>query len=349
MNCPKCGNEAQEDAVFCDQCGTPLEQPAIDASSAPPVEAPVEQTEIAPVVEPVVELVVEPIEPTAQGLVCPGCGASTTPGEMFCSECGGPLEAPAPDPLAAVVTPPESTVDQESEMPSAKPVCPACGAAVVGDDPYCYACGADLSQPSQPVAVVTAPEPVAAVTESPAPSLAAETAGAASQTTLTECPACGASVTPGDAFCEFCGAALVTPAAIPASVADAPAAPATIVAPAASPAPTVAAPGPRLVVSASGIELPLPQGSGIIVGREDPVNGIYPDIDLTPYGAEEGGVSRRHFRITLVGTDYSIEDLNSTNSTMVNRQRLEPGTPVPLKDGDEIRAGRIRLTLKVGA
>jgi len=63
----------------------------------------------------------------------------------------------------------------------------------------------------------------------------------------------------------------------------------------------------------------------------------------------EGGVSRRHFKITHVGGQYMIEDLNSTNYTMVNRQRVQPGQAVPLADGDEVRAGRVRLIFKVRA
>ena len=102
----------------------------------------------------------------------------------------------------------------------------------------------------------------------------------------------------------------------------------------------------RLVVSTSGVEIPLPAGQQVIVGREDPYTGIYPDVDLSPHGAEEGGVSRRHFRLALSGGRYTIEDLNSTNMTYVNRQQLQPGSPVALNDGDEIRAGRVRLTFR---
>jgi pSer/pThr/pTyr-binding forkhead associated (FHA) protein len=36
-----------------------------------------------------------------------------------------------------------------------------------------------------------------------------------------------------------------------------------------------------------------------------------------------------------------IEDQNSTNFTFVNRQKLAPKTPTPVKDGDEIRLGRV--------
>jgi len=85
-----------------------------------------------------------------------------------------------------------------------------------------------------------------------------------------------------------------------------------------------------------------------LVGREDPLSNTFPDVDLTPHGGEEGGVSRRHFKITLGEGQYAIQDLNSTNSTWLNRTRLQPGLPVVLRDGDEIRAGRVRLVFRAG-
>jgi len=66
-------------------------------------------------------------------------------------------------------------------------------------------------------------------------------------------------------------------------------------------------------------------------------------IDLTPHGGEVGGVSRRHARLMLRNGQWLIEDLNSTNFTFVNNQRLAPGAPLALKDGDQIRMGRVVL------
>ena len=105
----------------------------------------------------------------------------------------------------------------------------------------------------------------------------------------------------------------------------------------------------RLVLPDSSVEFPVQGGVETLVGREDPYNSIFPEVDLAPYGAEEAGVSRRHFRIAATGTQYTIEDLNSTNFTLLNRSRLEPGKKAPLKDGDEIRAGRLRLIFRAGS
>jgi pSer/pThr/pTyr-binding forkhead associated (FHA) protein len=100
----------------------------------------------------------------------------------------------------------------------------------------------------------------------------------------------------------------------------------------------------RLVVQGSNTSLPFPPGkTEVIIGREDPVSGVFPEIDLTDYGADESGVSRQHARVFLQGNQTLIEDLNSTNFTYVNQQKLTPGQPHPLSNGDEVRFGRMKL------
>jgi pSer/pThr/pTyr-binding forkhead associated (FHA) protein len=141
-------------------------------------------------------------------------------------------------------------------------------------------------------------------------------------------------VVPEDKFCSNCGAALKP---VPA--------PAPVVAAAPAPLPSV---GVRLVVVASGAEIPLPAKQEILIGREDPVSGIYPEVDLTPHGGDEGGVSRRHARLIVEAGQYYVEDLDSTNFTFVNKQKLAPRTRTLVKDSDEIRCGRVAMTLKTG-
>jgi pSer/pThr/pTyr-binding forkhead associated (FHA) protein len=111
-------------------------------------------------------------------------------------------------------------------------------------------------------------------------------------------------------------------------------------------APAPVAAGPRLVLVDSGAEIPLPAGEEILVGREDPVSGVYPDIDLTPHGGEQAGVSRKHARFIVEGGSYFIEDLDSTNFTFLNKQKLAAKARQPVGDGDEIRFGRIAVVLK---
>ena len=102
----------------------------------------------------------------------------------------------------------------------------------------------------------------------------------------------------------------------------------------------------RLIVEADNQEFDLSGKDMITVGREDIVSSIYPDVDLTPHGGEEGGVSRLHARIYVENGQYLLEDENSTNFTFLNRQKLAGKTPTPLHDNDEVRLGRVLLRFK---
>ena len=135
----------------------------------------------------------------------------------------------------------------------------------------------------------------------------------------------------GSAFCDECGEPLS--AAAPMS---APAAGGAISVP-----PTATADHPKLIVESDSAVFDLTGKTEVMIGREDPISNIYPDVDLTPHGGEEGGVSRLHAKLLISGGQYLVEDQNSTNFTYVNRQRLQPKTPTPIKDGDELKLGRV--------
>jgi pSer/pThr/pTyr-binding forkhead associated (FHA) protein len=100
------------------------------------------------------------------------------------------------------------------------------------------------------------------------------------------------------------------------------------------------------VIKESGANLPLPRGKEIIVGRTDPIDGIFPDIDLTAHDPMTG-VSRRHAAIHEQGGQWFIRDLNSTNYTVVNRQRVAVGQDFLIEPGDEIRFGRVVAVFQV--
>lgn len=102
----------------------------------------------------------------------------------------------------------------------------------------------------------------------------------------------------------------------------------------------------RLVVISTGAELSLPEQEEITVGREDPSSGIFPDVDLTPFGGEEGGVSRRHARLLHVSGDYYVEDLQSTNYTKLDGQRLPAHVRERLEDGARLDFGRIAMIFR---
>ncbi len=86
----------------------------------------------------------------------------------------------------------------------------------------------------------------------------------------------------------------------------------------------------------------------VTIGRSDPVANFYPELDLTPYGGQDRGVSRRHATIVQDNEHKAlyIEDLNSTNGTRINGFGLEPNRRYRLRDGDEVELGRVRMVLR---
>ena len=85
----------------------------------------------------------------------------------------------------------------------------------------------------------------------------------------------------------------------------------------------------------------------ILVGRLDAAHGIFPELDMTTDGGLEQGVSRRHARIyTREGTCF-VEDLDSTNGTFLNEERITPYLPYAFRDGDLLMFGTMRLKVHI--
>ena len=94
----------------------------------------------------------------------------------------------------------------------------------------------------------------------------------------------------------------------------------------------------------------LEAGTSALIGRQvedGPVRGA-----LVTVPVDDARVSRRHARVSAVGTGWILEDLGSTNGTRVQR-----GTALPvavegafaLHDGDVVLVGPARLTFSTGA
>jgi hypothetical protein len=179
--------------------------------------------------------------------------------------------------------------------------CTECGHENMDGLEYCDACGAKL-----PAAAVAEPA-IASVSESePTPVEESE-------------PVVSGEASPAE----------VPPAAVPVSAPP-------------PPVPASAAPqNAKLSIVRGGTvgkEFPL-QGGDNLVGRWDPDSGAFPEVDLET-DDPEARISRKHALI-CVGEQVTIEDIGSLNGTFVNRgRRLEPGSPVVLKDGDEIIIGK---------
>ena len=97
------------------------------------------------------------------------------------------------------------------------------------------------------------------------------------------------------------------------------------------------------LISDAGRRVDVPAQDVVIVGREDVRSGIRPDVDLTLDGASAAGISRRHCRLLHQPEGWYVEDLMSTNYTVLNGTPLRAHVPVRVIHGDELRLGKLRL------
>ncbi len=80
-----------------------------------------------------------------------------------------------------------------------------------------------------------------------------------------------------------------------------------------------------------------------LIGRQDPVTGITPDIDLTGEDVKRS-VSRRHAKLIYSnGTFYLAEEVGTLNGTYINGKRIPTGILTPMKSGVQVGFGMLRL------
>lgn len=163
---------------------------------------------------------------------------------------------------------------------------------------------------------------------------------------MIECPSCGRKHRPGTLFCSECGVYLPTGGPLrtePLPEEELPVSRANPwISEQVEEAEALAVPM-RLKVLSTSRQIQLPSTPEVHIGRLDAAHGIFPDLDLTPDGGLESGVSRRHCKIHQRGATYLVEDVGSANGTFLNDQRLTPYLPHVLKDGDELQLGSIKL------
>ncbi len=97
----------------------------------------------------------------------------------------------------------------------------------------------------------------------------------------------------------------------------------------------------RLVVISSGQVIPL-TGDVMVVGRQDPILGIFPDVTLA-----DKTVGRRHAHLRNQHGTFTVEDLNALNKTRLNGVTLTPHEERVLKDGDILRFGSVEVRFEL--
>jgi pSer/pThr/pTyr-binding forkhead associated (FHA) protein len=178
---------------------------------------------------------------------------------------------------------------------------------------------------------------------------------------MMNCPECGAEHYPGALFCDMCGAAVHPAAQAHVAAAKRAAERPSQVRPATAteqrttetrPAePSV----PRRETSAPALNAHLPhhntsltlRGALIQVGRADPDDDFTPEFDLTDYGGQERGVSRRHATIQWIEGGYVIIDQHSSNGTWLNGVRMVAGYAYQIPPGANVRFGGLVVQLSI--
>ncbi|MBA3468887.1 MAG: FHA domain-containing protein [Herpetosiphonaceae bacterium] len=376
--CGVCGYANQPDDRFCDQCGASLQSAAQGGSAAPP--AADDLTELAPVDSMPAAAGSDPAlmspwstndaeAPTPpQGTPLPSSAAAEPAPALASSE--SLLAEMVMSPISSHELPTTPVPSQESGEPAAEPdLAPVPGDTGDGSAERA-AIEATIQEHRDNLAMFeqmatryqgrAVPGHISAgLAESREALDQAEAELAALQGSTPDSPP-AVAVTPPAEVTAPSEAELVASAPEPVLEASTAAAvPMPSLAPAESPTPaaaTVIPPAspepapmpvlkPRLMIVASGATVELPTDKQtIVVGREDPISGIFPEVDLTPHGGEGGGVSRQHARILHDTSGWKVEDLNSTNYTKINGTKLSPNTPTEVHDGDTLHFGRVALT-----
>ncbi|MCS6977373.1 MAG: FHA domain-containing protein [Gemmatales bacterium] len=205
--------------------------------------------------------------------------------------------------------------------------CPYCSFMNEDGALYCDQCKSDLAVPADLPQASPLTEPIA---------VAAPISGSGASTAPATSPEPVAATEP------------IIPLAEPFAPPP-PAAPAEAPAPAAEAKPGALPPDakPKLVVIRGlkiGAEYPIYEGENFI-GRADekPV-----DIDLEEQESPDRiWSSRQHACIIFQEGVLTIEDLNSSNGTFVNRQRVYPGQKRQLNPNDVIQIGTVQLKVRV--
>ena len=152
------------------------------------------------------------------------------------------------------------------------------------------------------------------------------------------CGFCGQSIVASDLFCAFCGA-------------KQPIAQKGVHGESYSSAPVTA----RLTILGTN-ELESPsytiEKDENLVGRRDPMSNIFPEVDLSKFDPQTK-ISRRHARIWRDGNKFMVEDLGSSNGTVlmpvINEAfRLVPNKPHILTNGDKLKLGDTTLHFVIG-
>ncbi len=168
---------------------------------------------------------------------------------------------------------------------------------------------------------------------------------------MITCPSCQHEEMYGTLFCSECGTQLTYLKASPTKTAIYPAEAQAGIEEGKPPEISPSKPMPEALISLKildgGTVIPLEGGSEFTLGRVSGNQPILPDIDLTPYQAYEGGVSRLHATIKIERQAVTVTDLGSANGTRVNGKKVAPHTQQFIKNEDILTLGKFKIQVLI--
>lgn len=214
--------------------------------------------------------------------------------------------------------------------------CSVCGSDNLDGSAYCEDCGARLPVGGAAPAASNPPPAPASPAPPPASEEAEPTPEPSGEGGVLVCASCGAENPSYEAYCEDCGASLSGTSGAPVVSVSSESEPVAVAAPAVARI--------RLSLADGSREFPVSKDT-IEIGRRSPVDGIYPDVDLTDVDTESF-ISRRHGRVLKGESGVLYEDLGSSNGSFLNDSRLQAGVQTALKDGDRLRLGKTEMVFR---
>lgn len=101
----------------------------------------------------------------------------------------------------------------------------------------------------------------------------------------------------------------------------------------------------RVVIRGAATPMVVSITGDTVIGRRDPTADTLPELDLSPYGGYQMGISRRHAILRIRDKRLEVLDLGSRNGTFLNGKRLKPHQAAVVNDGAEVRLGKIVMEL----
>jgi hypothetical protein len=83
----------------------------------------------------------------------------------------------------------------------------------------------------------------------------------------------------------------------------------------------------------------------VVIGRS--AGPSEQDLDLTAYGANDYGASRKHALLSPTDEALYIVDPGSTNATALNNEQIPEGEPEMLEDRDLIAFGGVQFQIRI--